>query len=94
MPEIYFRVTWPDGSRQRCYSPSLVVEDFFQAGQAYSVSDFLERSTRALGIASDRVRERYGFACTAAAAQLDEIVTRAGKYGTEGAEVIVEGFER
>lgn len=94
MPEIYFRVTWPDGSRQRCYSPSLVVEDFFQAGQAYPVADFLERSTRALGIASDRVREKHGFACAAAAAQLDEIVIRAGKYGAEGAEVIVEGFER
>ncbi|MDT7725392.1 MAG: hypothetical protein QOI21_1968 [Actinomycetota bacterium] len=94
MPETYFRVSWPDGTTQRCYSPSLIVEEFFDAGQAYSVGEFVKRSTTALGIASDRVQEKYGFPCSQAAAQLVEIRTRAGKYGDSGAEVIVEGFER
>jgi hypothetical protein len=26
MPEIFLRVSWPDGSSMRCCSPSLVVE--------------------------------------------------------------------
>jgi uncharacterized repeat protein (TIGR04042 family) len=94
VPETYFRVTWPDGSTQRCYSPSLVVEEFLEAGQAYSVGEFLDRSTRALGIASDRVREKYGFACSRAAAQVAEIRNKAEIHGDSSAEVIVEGFER
>jgi uncharacterized repeat protein (TIGR04042 family) len=94
VPETYFRVSWPDGSTQRCYSPSLVVEEFFEAGQVYSVGEFLERSTRAFGIASDRVREKYGFACSSAVAQLAEIRRMAGKHGNSSGEVIVEGFER
>jgi uncharacterized repeat protein (TIGR04042 family) len=94
VPEVYFRVSWPDGSTQRCYSPSLVVEEFFEAGQAYPVVEFVDRSTRALGIASDRVRERYGFACSQAAVQLAEIRSTAGKYSDVDAKVIVEGFER
>jgi uncharacterized repeat protein (TIGR04042 family) len=93
VPEIYFRVGWPDGSQQRCYSPSLVVEEFFQVGQAYPVGEFAGRAATALGIASDRVREKYGFPCSRAAAALAEIRDRAGKYDVE-AEVIVEGFER
>ncbi len=34
----------------------------------YTVADFVERSGRALAEASDRVRARFGFACTSAAA--------------------------
>jgi uncharacterized repeat protein (TIGR04042 family) len=94
VPETYFRVSWPDGTTQRCYSPSLIVEEYFEAGRAYPVGEFVERSATALGIASDRVREKYGFPCSQAAAQLVEIRGRAGKYGDSGAEVIVEGFER
>jgi uncharacterized repeat protein (TIGR04042 family) len=94
VPETYFRVSWPDGSTQRCYSPSLIVEEFFRAGQAYPVGEFLERSTEALGIASDRVREKYGFACSQTSAQLAEIRSRAEMYGDANAQVIVEGFER
>jgi uncharacterized repeat protein (TIGR04042 family) len=94
VPETYFRVSWPDGTTQRCYSPSLIVEEFFDAGQAYSIGEFVKRSTTALGIASDRVQEKFGFPCTQAAAQLVEIRSRAGKFGDSGAEVIVEGFER
>ncbi|MEV7086226.1 MSMEG_0570 family nitrogen starvation response protein [Streptomyces sp. NPDC093085] len=73
MPEMYVRVRWPDGEVQRCYSPSTVVEEYFTPGVAYTVPDFVERSRTALGIASERVRERYGFACTGAAEELARI---------------------
>ncbi|GAA3630945.1 MSMEG_0570 family nitrogen starvation response protein [Kineosporia mesophila] len=91
MPEMYFRVTWPDGTAQRCYSPSLVIEDFLKPGERYPVADFVRRSDEALTIASNRVREKYGFACTSAAAMRDEIWARA-KACPEG-EVTVVSFE-
>ena len=44
MPEMRFRVRWPDESVSTCYSPSLVVKDFLEVGQSYAVEDFLARS--------------------------------------------------
>jgi uncharacterized repeat protein (TIGR04042 family) len=93
MPEVFFLVRWPDGSRERCYSPSLVVEDFFAAGTTYDVSDFLVRSRQALSEASDRVRAKYGFGCAQAENQLRRIEERAGAFDA-GARVSVDGFER
>ena len=31
MPEMRFRIRWPDGSTESCYSPSLVVKDFLSS---------------------------------------------------------------
>jgi uncharacterized repeat protein (TIGR04042 family) len=67
MPELIFDVRWPDGRTQQCYSPSLVMHDYLSAGTEYTVTDFVERSSRALDEASERVRAKYGFACTSAA---------------------------
>lgn len=94
MPEMHFRVRWPDGSAQRCYSPSLVIKDFFSPGESYPVADFLERSRTALAIASDRVRAKYGFACGSAAAQLEAIERAAARFEARpDARVTVEAFE-
>ena len=73
MPEMTFSVRWPDGRVVDHYSPSLVVHDHLTAGSTYPVDDFRERAATALGIASERVRARFGFACTSAAATLAEI---------------------
>jgi putative flavoprotein involved in K+ transport len=70
MPEMHFLVEWPNGETQRCYSPSYVVEEHLSVGQEYAVPDFVERVARALHIASERVRARYGFACSSALDQL------------------------
>lgn len=67
-------VRWPDGRVEECYSPSLVLHDHLAAGERYTVADFTERSTTALGIASDRVRQKYGFACSSAAQTIAQIV--------------------
>ena len=93
MPELYFHVRWPDGETQRCYSPSTVIEDYFTSGAVYDVADFVERSRRALGIGSERVREKYGFPCTGASAQLAEIERTAAPYASlPGATVTVEAL--
>lgn len=73
MPVTHFRIRWPDGAEANCYSPSSVVKDFFASGECYPLGDFLERSREALHMGSERVREKYGFACSAAMDQLAQI---------------------
>jgi uncharacterized repeat protein (TIGR04042 family) len=80
MPELTFEVRWPDGRLQRCYSPSLVMHDYLSAGSDYSVSDFVDRSGTALREASDRVRAKFGFACTSAAETNEQIRSTAAEF--------------
>jgi uncharacterized repeat protein (TIGR04042 family) len=80
MPEMTVDVRWPDGRLQRCYSPSLVMHDYLTAGSDYSVAEFVDRSARALQEASERVRAKYGFACTSAAGTKAEIVSAANQF--------------
>ena len=70
MPEMRFRIRWPDGSLESCYSPSLVIKDYFTVGATYPLADFLARSRGALAAASERVRAKYGTPCRRAIAQL------------------------
>jgi uncharacterized repeat protein (TIGR04042 family) len=73
MPVMHFHVRWPDQTTTRCYSPSLVVGEYLTVGQSYPLNDFLTRVREALNIASERVRAKYGFACSQALDQLAEI---------------------
>ena len=92
MPEMRFHVRWPDGRREACYSPSLVVRDFLTPGESYALDDFVGKARTALTIASDRVREKYGFGCSAAMDQLARIEA-AAKRQESGGLVTVESFE-
>lgn len=92
MPEMHFHIRWPDGRREACYSPSLVVKEFMAVGESYALDDFVEKTRTALTIASERVRARYGFACTSAMAQLARIEAGA-KRQDPGGRVTVETFE-
>ncbi len=94
MPEMRFAIRWPDGTAESCYSPSLVIKDFFVPGESYPLDDFLARSRTAFNIASERVRAKYGFACTSAAAQLARIEAAAKAFANiSGARVSVDAFE-
>jgi uncharacterized repeat protein (TIGR04042 family) len=94
MPEMRFHVRWPDGSLSVCYSPSLVIKEFFSPGAAYPLEDFVERSRTALGVANERVRAKYGYGCAAAMSQLAAIEQTARKFAdTPGAPVLIEAFE-
>jgi uncharacterized repeat protein (TIGR04042 family) len=92
MPEMHFTVRWPDGEEMRCYSPSLVVRDYLEVGRTYPVADFLERSRSMLNVASERVRARYGYACSSALDQLAQLEERATG-ADPAAPIIVLGFE-
>ncbi len=94
MPEIHFKIQWPDGQQETCYSPSLIVKKYFTLGEAYTVSEFLNRSRESLQIASDRVQAKYGFPCSRAIGQLRQLESAAQPYLTtpEG-EVTILRFE-
>jgi uncharacterized repeat protein (TIGR04042 family) len=70
---MHFHVRWPDGRETVCYSPSLIVKDYLAIGASYPMDDFLQRMREALDIASERVRQKFGFACSRALDQLGEI---------------------
>ncbi|MCJ2094164.1 MSMEG_0570 family nitrogen starvation response protein [Methylobacterium sp. J-072] len=91
MPDMRFHIRWPDGSRDACYAPSLVIKDHLAVGQDYPLDEFLALTRLALGIASERVRERYGFPCGRAEAQLARIEETARRQAP--GTVYVEAFE-
>jgi uncharacterized repeat protein (TIGR04042 family) len=94
MPEMRFRIRWPDGTMENCYSPSLVIKDFLSVGASYPLSEFVSRSRTALEIASERVREKYGWSCSRARAQLKRIETAAEDFAAmPDARVIIDAFE-
>ncbi|MGJ3703015.1 MSMEG_0570 family nitrogen starvation response protein [Variovorax sp. AFSI2.2] len=94
MPVMHFRVRWPDASETRCYSPSSVVQDFLAPGRRYALDDFLQHSREALAMASERVRAKYGFACSQAMDQLAEIEHIAARFAdAANAEVTVVAFD-
>jgi uncharacterized repeat protein (TIGR04042 family) len=73
MPEVVFTVQFPDGMTKECYSPSTIVLNHFRQGEEMSVTEFVARSREAFAAASERVRAKFGFACSSAAAQLASI---------------------
>ena len=80
MPEAYFRVEWPDGEVTRCYSPSTVVLEYFQEGLQLTVGELSSRSVEALEHASRRVEAKFGYRCSSAAAQRDQILEIARRF--------------
>ncbi len=77
MPEMHFRIRWPDGSTERCYSPSLAVKEQFVVGDTSKLQEFFARSRAASNIASERVRAKQDSqACSRALAQLSRIEAR------------------
>lgn len=89
MPEIQFTIRLPDGTTKQCYSPSTVVRDYFHSGDEMSVADFQTRARQALTAASERVRAKFGFACSSAQAQMTEIEEWTRAYAAEGVVQIV-----
>jgi uncharacterized repeat protein (TIGR04042 family) len=94
MPEMRFSISWPDGSTESCYSPSLVIKEFFRPGETYRLEEFVAKSRAALNIASNRVKAKYGFACSSAIDQLTRIELAAKNFAhLPDARVRVDAFE-
>ncbi|OJU92033.1 MAG: hypothetical protein BGO19_14410 [Acinetobacter sp. 38-8] len=73
MPSVNFTVKWPNGEVNQYYSPSSIIYDYLRVGQVYSLTDFVTQVENGLEQASERVRLRYGFACSAAMDNLASI---------------------
>jgi putative flavoprotein involved in K+ transport len=81
MPEVDVAVRWADRTLQRFTSPSTVIRRFVVAGGIYPRDELRRRLRDGLAAASDRVRERYGMACTAAAAEAERFEAGAAAHG-------------
>ena len=92
MPEMRFRIRWPDGRVETCYSPSRVIKDYLAEGESYALADFLDRSRTALSIASERVRAKYGSPCPRALGELARLEVMARAYAAD-THVKLETFE-
>jgi uncharacterized repeat protein (TIGR04042 family) len=88
MPEVLLELRWPDGEASRFYSPSTVVYDFLKPGETLSIAELEQKGLAALREASERVRARYGFACTRTDEEASKLQQRLARYGgTEKVEV-------
>jgi uncharacterized repeat protein (TIGR04042 family) len=93
MPEMHYTVRWPDARETDCYSPSLVIQDLLAPGTDYRVAEFMERVRRATAIANDRVQAKYGFFCSRANDQLDQLERLQAQFNDDPeARVRVLGF--
>lgn len=94
MPEVRFRVRWPDDTVETCYSPSTAIKAVFEPGATYSLAEFLARSEQGLTAASERVRQVYGYACSSAMDQLSRIRLAAAPFADRpDASVTIEALE-
>ena len=83
MPEVRFKLEWPDGQFSTLYSPSTVILEYFKAGDVYRISEFESVGVKALRLASDRVRARYGFACTRPDEEESQLLQWTSRYRPE-----------
>ena len=90
----HFHVRWPDHTHSKCYSPSAVIKNFLRLDERYPVDDFVARSRKALEIASERVRRKFGYSCAHAAHTVGEIERIAARFADQpDARIVVESFE-
>ncbi len=83
MPAMNFVVCWPDGSKDTCYSPSTAIGQHLQTGHSYRLDEFVLRATGALDEASERVKAKFGYYCSAAMDQSAAITLKAGQFTAE-----------
>ncbi|GAB3378359.1 MSMEG_0570 family nitrogen starvation response protein [Spongiibacter taiwanensis] len=76
MPAVNFTLIWPDGERRQYYSPSTVIYQHLESGAQYSQQEFARRVRTALTQASERVRDKFGYACSAAGSELASLESK------------------
>ncbi|WP_298985630.1 MSMEG_0570 family nitrogen starvation response protein [uncultured Roseibium sp.] len=82
MPDLTFRIRWPNGDEEACYSPSSIVRNFYREGETYDLNEFVLLSERAFEAASERVRAVHGYPCSRAASQLATLKSRSNTFET------------
>lgn len=83
MPEVQLTLEWPDGRHTGLYSPSTVILEHLRPGEQLTVAELGNRARLALREASERVRARYGFACTRADEEERKLLQTASAYADD-----------
>ena len=83
MPEVELTLEWPDWGQSRLYSPSTVILEHLAPGQTVTVAELRAKGTLALRQASERVRARYGFACTRADEEERRLLEQSARFGEQ-----------
>jgi uncharacterized repeat protein (TIGR04042 family) len=83
MPEVFLELRWPDGEASRFYSPSTVVYDYLKPGDRLTIAELEQKGLAALREASERVRARYGFACTRTDEEASRLQQRLALYPSQ-----------
>ena len=83
MPEVQLNIEWPDGRITRLYSPSTVILNYLRPGEQLPVRQLTGQVREGLRQASERVRARYGFACTRADEEERKLLETAAAYEAE-----------
>ncbi|HEY7772490.1 MAG TPA: MSMEG_0570 family nitrogen starvation response protein [Marinagarivorans sp.] len=76
MPSVTFSISWPDGETVQYYSPSTIIYEFLEVKKPYSHDEFFNQVTRGLDAASNRVMQKFGYACSAAADEKRKITRK------------------
>lgn len=88
MPETRFKIQWPDGCQETCYSPSSIIKNYFESEHDYELAEFVDLAQTALQIASDRVEAKYGRPCGLAIGQLMEIQSTASRFSSYSRPIV------
>lgn len=80
MPERHFEIRWPDGEEETCYSPSSIISQYLEENKDYPLDEFISLAEDALNQASERVRRKYGYACSSAMDQLIKLKQTSGQF--------------
>lgn len=91
MPEVLLTLYWPDGLTSQLYSPSTVILDHLPPGQQFSVAELHAKGLEGLHQASERVRARYGFACTRTDEEALKLQRMLSSYGADQVVTIMAG---
>lgn len=94
MPAVNFNVQWPDGELVQYYSPSTVITQMLEVGKPYSIDGFSALVQASLVEASERVKNKFGYYCSAASAEQSKISKKVSELNNKHIEgdVIVIAF--
>ena len=81
MPVTYVYIEWPDHKTDQVYSPSSIIKKYFSSGEELTIENFLTACTEGLEKASERVQQKFGYACTSAMAETQRINLLCQAYG-------------
>ena len=90
VPEVHLTLQWPDGLSSQLYSPSTVILEHLSPGEQLSVGELQTRGLEGLKQASERVRARYGFACTRTDEEALKLQQALASYGADQMVTIQE----